>query len=553
SLLIDDKAELGGKLLLQTHRFFGSREAVFAGTRGIEIAGRLEEEASALPAVELWRRSTALAVYSDGIVGVVRAAHGYINVRPQALLVAAGAREKSLLFPGHTLPGVYGAGAFQTLVNRDRVRPSERLFIVGGGNVGLITGYHALQAGIDVVGLIEILPACGGYKVHRDKLARLGVPIHTSHTVLSVNGTREVESITIAAVGPDFAPLPGSERSYACDTVLIAVGLDPVDEIYRQAKRFGLSAFAAGDADEIAEASAAIFSGRIRAVETARALGKETGPVPDGWVRTLEILKSAGGAVFPPERPPAHRGVLPVFHCAQEIPCDPCSQICPQSLIAIRTADIRGTPAFLGIERDVECTGCARCVTACPGLAVSLVDYRSDPESPTVTLPFEFDDSRLGSARAVTALDDEGEVLGVYPVLELSARREGTSLLRLQAPAAVAPRIAGVRVQPDDVGTPFSSSVSTIGDEIVVCRCERVTVREIRALIAGGCRDVNEIKAVTRAGMGACGGKTCAALILRLFREAGASAEEITENVRRPLFVEIPLGAFAGVEGDEVG
>lgn len=74
------------------------------------------------------------------------------------LVVTAGAREKSLLFPGNNLSGVYGAGAFQTLVNRDLVRPAERLFIIGSGNVGLIAAYHALQAGIQVVGIADILP-----------------------------------------------------------------------------------------------------------------------------------------------------------------------------------------------------------------------------------------------------------------------------------------------------------------------------------------------------------------------------------------------------------
>ena len=107
----------------------------------------------------------------------------YVLIDPQVVLVATGAREKFLAFKGNTLPGVYGAGAFQTLVNRDLVRPAEKLFIVGGGNVGLIAGYHALQAGIGVVGLVEALPKCGGYKVHKDKLVRMGVPIYTSHTV----------------------------------------------------------------------------------------------------------------------------------------------------------------------------------------------------------------------------------------------------------------------------------------------------------------------------------------------------------------------------------
>ncbi|MCK4392283.1 (2Fe-2S)-binding protein, partial [Candidatus Bipolaricaulota bacterium] len=59
-----------------------------------------------------------------------------------------------------------------------------------------------------------------------------------------------------------------------------------------------------------------------------------------------------------------------------------------------------------------------------------------------------------------------------------------------------------------------------------------------------------EIKAVTRAGMGACGGKTCTALITRLFREEGIPVDKVTENVKRPLLIEVPLGIFAGVKGD---
>jgi sarcosine oxidase subunit alpha len=58
---------------------------------------------------------------------------------------------------------------------------------------------------------------------------------------------------------------------------------------------------------------------------------------------------------------------------------------------------------------------------------------------------------------------------------------------------------------------------------------------------------MNHIKGVTRAGMGACGGKTCTSLILRLFREEGVLPEQVAENVQRPVFVEVPLGAFAGV------
>ena len=82
---------------------------------------------------------------------------------------------------------------------------------------------------------------------------------------------------------------------------------------------------------------------------------------------------------------------------------------------------------------------------------------------------------------------------------------------------------------------------------MIVCRCERVTAGEIRELIRNGIRDINAIKAMTRAGMGACGGKTCTALIHRLFRDEGIDMDDVTEGTNRPLFIEVPLGMFAGV------
>ena len=232
TLIVDDKHRLGGKLVLQTHKFFGSIDACYAGTRGTDIATKLEQEVDQFENVQVWLNSTALSVFSDRKVGILREGH-YAVVQPHALLLATGAREKSLAFKGNTLPGVYGAGAFQTLVNRDLVRPTERLFIVGGGNVGLIAGYHALQASIQVVGLCEALPECSGYKVHKDKLARLGVPIYVSHTVLSANGELKVESVTIAQIDENWRPIHGTEQTFACDTVLVAVGILTADRTRR--------------------------------------------------------------------------------------------------------------------------------------------------------------------------------------------------------------------------------------------------------------------------------------------------------------------------------
>jgi NADPH-dependent 2,4-dienoyl-CoA reductase/sulfur reductase-like enzyme/Fe-S-cluster-containing hydrogenase component 2/bacterioferritin-associated ferredoxin len=549
-ILVDDKHRLGGKLVLQTHRFFGSSDAVYAGTRGINIATRLEKEVASYPSVEIWLHSTALAVFSDKKIGILKGGKEYVTVLPEVILAATGARERFLAFRGNTLPGVYGAGAFQTLVNRDLIRPAEKLFIVGGGNVGLIAGYHALQAGIEVVGLVEALPECGGYKVHKDKLARMGVPIYTSHTVLSANGDDKVESVTIAKVDERFRPIPGTEKSFACDSVLIAVGLEPVDEFYRKAKDFGINAFSAGDAEEIAEASAAMFSGKIKGLEIARALGVDVGEIPAEWYRTGEILKSKPGPVVVEEAAPMEaKGVLPVFHCTQDIPCNPCSSVCSKGLIFIDPNDIRSTPVFKGDA--TVCIGCEKCLAICPGLAITLVDYRKTPETPIVAIPFEFNYEMIKERETVTVLDTEGGVLGDLQVVKVEqvASRDHTIIVKVKAPREVAARIAGIRIQEEQVTQPMNNYVDHISDDTIICRCERVTAGEIRQLIRQGYRDLNEIKAITRAAMGACGSKTCHSLIFRLFRDEGIILSDITDTTRRPIFIEAPLSVFAGADG----
>jgi sarcosine oxidase subunit alpha len=569
TLVVDDKHKLGGKLVLQTHKFFGSMADCYAGMRGIEIGELLEEEVRRLGNVDCWVNTNAVAVFSDQKVGLVREGKHYTLIRPKTILVAAGAREKSLIFKGNSLPGVYGAGAFQTLVNRDLVRAAEKLFIVGGGNVGLIAGYHALQAGIPVVGLVEALPECGGYKVHKDKLVRFGVPIYTSHTIVSANGEESVESVTIAQIDSDWKAVAGTERSFECDTVLIAVGLDPVNEFYHKAKEFGMSAFAAGDAQEIAEASAAMFSGKIQGRKIARSLGKDVEEPPEEWMDTERVLKSKPGTTREEQLPVREEGILPVFHCSQEIPCNPCISVCPVHGITVGD-DIRNTPKFIGEEIGEPCSGCGQCVTICPGLAVTLVDYRKDAENPVVTIAHEFAKESIKKGDKVTVLDTVGGVLGTCEVEKVrpgaisapgapgvqkqpGKKKSKTYKVLVKAPRSIARQIAGIQIQGYEVTASMDEYVERLTDDTIVCRCERVAAGEIRALIRAGSRDINEIKTATRSGMGACGSKTCNGLIKRLFAEEGIRIEEITDNVSRPFFVEVPLGVFCGAEGQKNG
>lgn len=541
-ILVDDKDRPGGKLVLQTHKFFGSVSDCYAGTRGIAISGILAEAIASRPTVKYWPCSTVLAVFSDGIVGVQRPG-GYALVKPGKLLVAAGAREKSLPFPGCTLPGVYGAGAFQTLVNRDLIRCSDLIFVLGGGNVGLIGAYHALQAGMTVVGIAEGAARCGGYKVHADKIRRMGVPIHTGHTVLAAHGGQRLEAVTLCAVDERFRHIPGTEKSYSVDTLLVAVGLNPVNEFHTRALEFGLDSRLAGDAEEIAEASAAMFSGRIRGREIACELSPRTESCPAGWSRKADILKSPGGDVLPYSPPPLREGVFPVLHCTQEIPCNPCMTSCPNGLIVTQGHPIMGIPEYTG-----GCVGCRKCVAVCPGLAITMVDYRKNADLPTVTIPWEFHDDLLKSGQEVEVMDWEGDSLGTGRVLRVrpAPGYPGTRLMDLQVPATIANSVAGVRVQKVSLTLPMDEPLETlVPDDAVVCRCERVTAGEIKALLRQGVRDMNQLKALTRAGFGACGGKTCRTIIESLIRAEGIPMEEITGFTERPLFAEVELGFFA--------
>ncbi|MCP3899297.1 MAG: FAD-dependent oxidoreductase [Desulfobacteraceae bacterium] len=543
TILIDDKNTLGGKLVLQTHKFFGSVEDSYAGMRGMDIGSMLAEKVEQSEYIEVWKSSTALYVFDDKKVGILKDGV-YKLVTPKVILNAAGAREKFLRFKGNSLSGVYGAGAFQTLVNRDLVRPADNLFIIGGGNVGIIAGYHALQAGINVVGLAEAAPQCGGYKVHEDKLARLGVPIYTAHSIVSANGDESVKSVTIAEVDENFQIIEGTENTYECDTVLIAVGLESVDEFTDEAQNAGIKVFAAGDASEIAEASSAMFNGKIAGLKIVKEFASDAKEIPEAWYEKAEILKSHPGEPMEIEASELEEGIFPVIHCKQEIPCNPCSTVCPEEAIQMDGDPIKGRPKY-----SKGCEGCLKCLTICPGLAITLVDYRRDKDNPTVFLPYEVFNYSVKKGDTAECVDVDGNILGNFDVLGAKATKDSdrTQVVRIKVPKEIAKRIVAFKIQEKKVSEKLTEKIPLdhIQDDEIICLCERVTAGEIREMVRAGATDMNQIKAVTRAGMGPCGYKTCENLMKQIFWAEKIAQEDMVLNVRRPLYVEVPLGKFA--------
>ncbi len=543
TLIIDDKHKLGGKLVLQTHKFFGSVEDCFAGTRGIDIADKLEEQVRNYPAIKVWLNCECIGVFSDKKVGLLYDGK-YFLIKPKALIIAAGAREKSLPFSGNDLPGVYGAGAFQTLVNRDLIKPSKRLFILGAGNVGLIAAYHALQAGIEVVGIAEAMSSVGGYKVHLDKIKRLGVPVYTSHTILAAEGKKELKSIIVVKVDDKFKPIAGSEKVFEADTLLVAVGLNSVNEFYKQAETAQMKVFICGDAQEIAEASAAMFSGKIVAHKVLKNLGLMTEDVPKFWAEKLNILKSKPGKIYPNKKKHGRNSVYPIIRCSQEIPCNPCVTVCPKKSIKLSGPSIMQNPEF-----DGECIGCLKCLLICPGLAITIVDKRKDKENPLVYLPFEIERGGIKVEDKVRIVDGAGKYLGVAEVADIKDfKAENTLVIAVKVPADIADIVASIKLYDGETPKKISGIEDELEDSAIVCRCEKVTVGEIKKVLKSGVRDMNRLKAITRAGMGACGGKTCSSIILNIVMKEGINLEEITDFSQRPLFVEVPFGSLCNYE-----
>ncbi len=291
--VLDRAARMGGQLVKQTHMFFGSREQ-HASVRGIDIPEKLISQLAAFGGrVELLPGCTALGIYEDGVVTTLRGGE-YSKFLPKSTVIATGAHEKTLAFPNNDLPGIYGAGAVQTLMNVCGVKPGRRVLMVGAGNIGLIVSYQLMQAGVEVAMIIDAAPRIGGYLVHAAKIRRLGVPIYTSRTVVRAQGRGRLERAVVAKVDERFVPIPGTEQTVETDVMCISVGLTPLTELVAMAgcamryipqlggsvpernEQYETSVpgiFVAGDASGIEEASAAMVEGAIAGLYAAKRAG----------------------------------------------------------------------------------------------------------------------------------------------------------------------------------------------------------------------------------------------------------------------------------------
>ena len=407
-LLVDDKDKPGGQLFKQIHKFFGSKEHL-AGIRGFDIGLHLLKEAES-QGVEISLQTKVLGIMEKDVISLLVKERELKSIKAKRMILATGGIEKALSFSGWTLPGVMSAGAAQTLINIERVLPGKRILMVGSGNVGLIISYQLLQAGAEVVGIVEAAPSISGYLVHAGKVMRAGVPIYTSHTIKETRGTKSVEEAVIIALDKKWNPIAGTEKTVSADTICISVGLNPNGQLASlagcefkffpelggflplhddnmESTKKGI--YIAGDLSGIEEANSALDEGRLAGISVAASLGyidsnRFAKLKKDYWDR----LNKLRGGPFGYTRAIAKKGIISSFQQKEIIGQERDSKKLEanaklkkyKSVPSLKEfQEFPGYPSLDRIKKDavacIECIQeipCDPCVAACPFNAIKI-------------------------------------------------------------------------------------------------------------------------------------------------------------------------------------
>lgn len=236
-LIIERDKELGGILNQCIHNGFGLHTFKEELT-GPEYAARFADQVCERQ-IEYKLNTMVMDISQDKKVTAMNSEDGMFEIQAKAIILAMGCRERSrgaLNIPGYRPAGIYSAGTAQRLVNMEGYMPGKEVVILGSGDIGLIMARRMTLEGAKVKVVAELMPYSGGLKRNIVQcLNDFDIPLKLSHTVVDIEGKERVEAVTIAEVGPDRKPIPGTEIRYTCDTLLLSCGLLPENELSRSA------------------------------------------------------------------------------------------------------------------------------------------------------------------------------------------------------------------------------------------------------------------------------------------------------------------------------
>ncbi len=320
-VLLDEHLRLGGQFFKQVPSSFTVEDPTRLG-KEYSIGQEFIRMVS-LGKVELWLNALVWGTAGDRILAVQRE-----NDRPlleaEKIIVAAGAYDRPVPFPGWTLPGVMTAGAAQTLVKSQWLVPRGRVLLVGSGPFQLPVAHQLLRGGASIAAVVEsislsrLIRTSPGAIGRPDRafeglgywleVRRSGAQFLFGHTILAALGNGRVEAATIAGVDDDGRVTPGSERTIEADAVCTAFGFLPSTQVtclLGCADRFDEAAggfvpihddsqettiagvFVAGETSGIGGSDVALAEGRLAAVAAVRQLGRLAPPDADAKLAAI--------------------------------------------------------------------------------------------------------------------------------------------------------------------------------------------------------------------------------------------------------------------------
>ena len=222
-LILERDKELGGILNQCIHNGFGLHTFKEELT-GPEYASRFIDQISARD-IEYKLHTMVMDIAPptglsiEKKVTAMNREDGMFTLFAKAVILAMGCRERSrgaLNIPGYM--------------------PGHEVVILGSGDIGLIIARRMTLEGAKVQVVAELMPYSGGLKRNIVQcLDDFGIPLKLNHTVIDIEGKERVTAVTIAAVGVDRKPIPGTEERYSCDTLLLSCGLIPENELSKSA------------------------------------------------------------------------------------------------------------------------------------------------------------------------------------------------------------------------------------------------------------------------------------------------------------------------------
>lgn len=236
-LILERDSELGGILNQCIHNGFGLHTFKEELT-GPEYAGRFITQVLEL-GIEYKLNTMVMDISPEKVITAMNKEDGMFQIQAKSVILAMGCRERprgALNIPGYRPAGIFSAGTAQRLVNIEGYMPGREVVILGSGDIGLIMARRMTLEGAKVKVVAELMPYSGGLKRNIVQcLDDYGIPLKLSHTVIDIEGREHITAVTIASVGPDRKPVPGTEERYTCDTLLLSCGLIPENELSQSA------------------------------------------------------------------------------------------------------------------------------------------------------------------------------------------------------------------------------------------------------------------------------------------------------------------------------